>query len=94
VVLLGTFAALVGLLALAWGVITEFQQSRARGPIAQVPTLPFAIGSALLVTLALLVLRALHAMPWWTYIAAFMGQCVIGVGTTVLAGRAGASRRW
>jgi hypothetical protein len=83
----------VALLALGWGVFTEFRQSRAHGAVARVPTLPFAaVQSALLVALGLVVLRPVRTLPWWAYPAAFFGQGALGVGAILVAGRGGRQR--
>lgn len=86
----------VAVLALAWGVVTEFRQRRDRGPIAQVATLPFAWQSALLFTLALALLRAAHPsarIPWAMYPVVFLGTALAASALVLLAGRRPRRRR-
>jgi hypothetical protein len=83
----------IGMSALIWGVVTEFRQARERGPIARVPTLPFAVQSAILVTAALVCLIPTRTLPWWAYIAAFLAQAAVGAAAILLAARAGERNR-
>jgi hypothetical protein len=55
--ILGIGALVVAALSISWGVATEFRQSRAVGPVAVIPTYPFAVQGALLFTLGLFLIR-------------------------------------
>ncbi len=53
------------------GLVTEYRQSRESGPIAIVPTLPSAVGGAMMIFLGLFWLPA--PVPWWVYVLSFFG---------------------
>ena len=55
----------VAAFAFTYGVVTAYRQTRATGPIAIVPTLPFAAQAAILVVLGLSLLPG--SRPWWSY---------------------------
>jgi len=57
-------------LAFAYGVVTEYRQTRATGPIAIVATLPFALQTAILIVLGLYWFPG--SRPWWGYPLAFV----------------------
>ena len=59
-----TFFVLAAL-GFTYGVVTEYRQTRATGPIAIVPALPFAVQAAILVVLGLCLLPG--SKPWWSY---------------------------
>jgi hypothetical protein len=61
--------------ALAWGIATEFRQTREDGPVATVPTLPFGVMASLLLTFGLGFLRV--ELPWWGYFLLFPGGAVL-----------------
>src|SRR5262249_49406136 len=56
---------IIAAFALTYGVVTAYRQTRATGPIAIVPTLPFAVQAAILVTMGLCLLPG--SRPWWSY---------------------------
>jgi hypothetical protein len=74
-------------LAFTSGVVTEYRQTRAIGPIAIVATLPFAVQGAVLVVLGLYLLPG--SRPWWSYPLAFVIS-LLTVGCAVI--RASARR--
>jgi hypothetical protein len=92
---IGLGVLVVGVLGLAWGIITEFRQQRASGPVALVATYPFAIQAALVVIVGLLALRGRlwNTLPWWgcVGVGAFVG--LAGGAVISLAGRLGRARR-
>lgn len=65
----------LSIFAFIYGVVTEYRQSREGGPIARVPTLPWAIEAALLIVLGLYWLP--QPIRWWVYLAAFSGSVLI-----------------
>jgi hypothetical protein len=83
----------VAVLAIAWGVATEFRQSRASGPVALVPTYPFAVQAAVLCALGLFLIRQKGGwIPWWGCIGvgALVGS--VGIALINVAGRSGRTR--
>jgi hypothetical protein len=73
---LGIAIACFILAALAFliGFVTEYRQSRQAGPIAIVPTLPYAPAAALFLLLGLLLLPS--SLSWWVYPTAFVGSAL------------------
>jgi hypothetical protein len=74
----------LSIMALLFGVVTEYRQSREEGPVALVPTLPWALEGAILIVLGLFWLPT--PIPWWAYVVAFLGSaltfgCVIGTAS-------------
>lgn len=67
-------------IALTIGVVTEYRQTRAHGPVATVPTLPWAVAGAMMVVLGLFWLP--QSIPWWIYPVAFFGA-VFTFGYTI-----------
>ena len=59
----GAFYAALGVAIFIWGFVTEWRQSRESGPIAIVATLPMAVVSAILLSIAVGV--APLGVPWW-----------------------------
>ena len=57
-------------LAFAYGVVTEYRQTRATGPIAIAATLPFALAAAIFIVLGLAWFPG--SRPWWSYPLAFV----------------------
>jgi len=55
----------VAAFAFTYGAVTAYRQTRSTGPIAIVPTLPFAVQAAVLVVLGLYLLSG--SRPWWSY---------------------------
>ena len=92
---MGLGVLVVGVLGLAWGILTEFRQQRASGPVALVATYPFAILAALVFVVGLLAVhgRLWNTLPWWgcVGVGAFVG--LVGGALISLAGRLGRSRR-
>ena len=94
--IIGIMAFVISLVALAWGIQTEFLQSRDTGPIARVPTLPFAVQSALLFASGLLFARktsVLGVLPWWACIGASVIFGIAAIGLITAAGRMGRAHR-
>ncbi len=82
----------VALAALAWGMVTEHRQRRETGPVAMVPTLPFAWQAAMIVTIGLVLLRRdapWAALPWGMYLVVLVGAATAGSALVLLAGRLG-----
>ena len=52
------------------GVVIEYRQTRAHGPVAIVPTLPYAGAGSLFVVAGLLQLP--YSIPWWAYPLSFL----------------------
>lgn len=61
--------------ALAWGVTTEYRQTRQDGPVAIVATLPFGVAAALLATIGTLLLMG-RDLRWWIYLVEFLGLAI------------------
>ena len=57
-------------LAFTYGIVTEYRQTRATGPIAIVATLPFALQAAIFIVLGLYLFPG--SRPWWSYPLAFV----------------------
>jgi hypothetical protein len=55
----------LAVLAFSYGVVTEYRQTRATGPIAIVATLPFALQAAILIVMGLYIFPG--SRPWWSY---------------------------
>ncbi len=74
---IGIAIACFVLAALAFlnGLVTEYRQSREKGPIAMVPTLPQAVAAAMWVAIGLLWLPV--AIPWWAYLLGFFGSALV-----------------
>jgi len=64
----------LSIIAFLYGVVTEHRQSRAKGPVAIVPTLPWAVAGAVFIVLGLFWLPT--KIPWWVCILAFFGSAV------------------
>jgi hypothetical protein len=62
-------------LAFLNGFLTEYRQSRRRGPYATVPTLPWAVAAAIFVVFGLLLLP--YDIAWWTLPLAFVGAVLV-----------------
>jgi hypothetical protein len=58
-----------GVAAFVCGFVVEWKQSRAEGPVATVAPLPFAVVSAMLLSLGLA--NAPFGFPWWSCLVAF-----------------------
>ena len=70
------------------GVVTEYRQSRASGPVAIEPTLPWAVSGAILIVVGLFWLPT--PVAWWAYILAFFSSALT-VGYIIT--RAGRGRK-
>ena len=59
----------------------EYRQRSDRGPVAMVPTLPYALGAALLAGMAPMYLRAARSpgVAWWHPPVTFVVVLVLGV---------------
>ncbi len=75
----------VAALAFTYGVVTEYRQTRAAGPIAIVATLPFAVQAAVLLVLGLYLLPG--SRPWWNYPFAFIVSLTTFGYATIRASR-------
>jgi hypothetical protein len=62
----------VAALGFGWGFVTEYRQSRAAGPVAIVPTLPFAVAAGLFVEFGVLWLRL--GIPFWVHVIVLLGS--------------------
>jgi len=60
----------VAAFAFTYGVVTAYRQTRATDSNAIVPTLPFAVQSAIFIALGLNLLPG--SRPWWIYPLAFV----------------------
>ena len=70
-----------------WGLVTEYRQSRAEGPIAIVPTLPFAVAAGIFVTFGL---AWLHLdIPFWIHFIVFFGSSALFIFAIVNASGTG-----
>ena len=74
---LALLCLVMAVLALTWGVTTEYRQSREDGPVAIVPTLPFGVSAALLATMGTAFLAG-RSIPVWTYPLIFIGLAALG----------------
>jgi len=92
---IGLGALIVGVLGLAWGVVTEFRQQRASGPVALVATYPFAIQAPLAFVVGLLAIRGRlwNALPWWGCVGIGVFVGLVASAMISLAGRLGRARR-
>ena len=75
---------LVAASALAWGIVTEHRQTRESGPVSIVPTLPFAWGASVLVTVGVVSLPV--PLPWWGYAAILLSTLILFSTVTIKAG--------
>jgi len=67
-------------LALTYGVVTEYRQTRATGPIAIVATLTCAVQAAIFFVLGLYFLPC--SRPWWSYpVALIVSLTTFGYAT-------------
>ena len=73
-------------LSFGWGFVTEYRQSRTPGPVAIVPTLPFAVAAGVFVEFGVLWLRL--AIPFWVHVIVFLGSTVL-FGFAILKASAG-----
>jgi len=64
----------ISIIALLNGVVMEYRQSRENGPVAIVPTLPWAAEGAIFIVLGLCWLPT--PIPWWAYILAFFSSAL------------------
>lgn len=67
-------------LCVVFGVVTEYRQSREKGPIARVPTLGWALQAAFAVGVALLIWPVM--LEWWLYPLLFLGT-LFGAGALI-----------
>ena len=65
----------LAVLSFAWGLVTEYRQGRDQGPVAVVPTLPFAIMASCLVWFGLAWYP--QELPMMVYVVAIPGAPVI-----------------
>jgi len=78
----------VAAFAFTCGVVTAYRQTRATGPIAIVPPLPFAAQSAILIVLGLFLLPG--SRPWWSYpLALVVSLATLGYATILASRRPG-----
>jgi hypothetical protein len=76
-------ALVAAALAIMWGVATEFRQSRESGPVALVPTYPFAVQAAVLSVLGLFTMR--HRIGWFSWWGCIgLGAVVGAVGIALI----------
>jgi ABC-type Fe3+ transport system permease subunit len=81
----GYSALLFGALAIVLAVFTEYRQTRARGRVALVATLPYAVAAGVLVGLGLIILGKAQSwaqLPWWGYALAF--AVTVGGGVSMI----------
>jgi hypothetical protein len=64
-------------LSFGWGFVTEYRQSRTPGPVAIVPTLPFAVSAGFFVEFGVLWLRL--GIPFWVHVIVFLGSTALFV---------------
>jgi hypothetical protein len=57
------------------GFITEYRQSRAKGPIAIVPTVPYPVAASIFVLFGLIILPT--PMSCWIYLLAFVASVTV-----------------
>jgi hypothetical protein len=80
-------------LSLAWGVTTEYRQTRESGPVAIVATLPFGVAAALLATMGTAALLG-RALATWIYLVEFAGLALGGGALiTMASGQSQRTRR-
>jgi hypothetical protein len=73
-------------LAFTYGVVTEYRQTRATGPIAIVATLPFALQAANFIALGLYLFPG--SRPWWSYpLALVVSLITFGYATIRVSAR-------
>ena len=70
--------------ALAWGITTEYRQSRQDGPVAIVATLPFGVAAALLATIGTFLWMG-RDLGWWLYLVEFVGLAIAFCQAIMLA---------
>jgi hypothetical protein len=74
--------ALVAIGGFVHAAMTEWHQTRDRGPVAIVPTLPLGVATPVVLTMALRLLGKAYPtlnLPWWAYVSFWMGSTVIAV---------------
>ena len=84
---LQTLALAAGLALLSIGgfvhaAMTQWHQTRDRGPIAIVPTLPLGVATPVVLTMALRLLGTAHTtlrLSGWAYVSFWMGSTVIAI---------------
>ena len=62
--------------------MTQWRQTRNRGPVAIVPTLPLGVAAPVVFTMALMLLGTAQptlGLPWWAYVAFWIGSTVIAI---------------
>jgi hypothetical protein len=64
----------LSIIVFLYGVVTEYRQSHATGPIAIVPTLPWAVEGAIFIVMGLFWLPT--PIPWWVYLLAFFSSAI------------------
>jgi hypothetical protein len=90
---IGIGSLVVAGLEIAFGVVTEFRQSRTSEPVALFPTHPLAVQTALLATLGLFALRRRVGCPWWGCIGLGLLIGAVGIDLINVASRMGRARR-
>jgi hypothetical protein len=61
---------------------TKWRQTRDRGPVAIVPTLPLGVATPVVFTMALMLLGTAHptlGLHWWAYVSFWIGSTVIAI---------------
>lgn len=72
-----------------WGIRVEFRQRLETGPVALIPTLPFAIQSSIFVLIGLFIYGRGHPLPIWVFGLGLLGPALLGGAAIVVAGRIG-----
>jgi hypothetical protein len=67
------------------GIVTEYQQTRAEGPVAIVGTMPWSPAAALFSLFGTLALPM--ALDWWWYPTVFLTVLVVSAWAIMRAGR-------
>jgi NADH:ubiquinone oxidoreductase subunit 4 (subunit M) len=68
-------SATAAVLTFSSGLITEYRQSRNKGPVAIVATLPMVVASSLFISFSVFGLPL--DIPFWGYPIVFIGSCFI-----------------
>ena len=66
----------IAVIAFVWGFSKEYRQSRQKGPVAIVATIPFGVIAALTTTIGAAILVG-RDFPIWTYILMFIGLAIL-----------------
>ncbi len=82
---LATICFVVAMFAVFVGILTEYRQTRAEGPVAIIGTMQWSPAAALFTLLGLLALPI--SLDWWWYPIVFLTVLVVSGWTIMRAGK-------